>query len=308
MIALDVPTFARWNSKHNQTDSLLTAGASLACLHGFWLSPLRYRGALAECLALKAAAASLRSSGRPEDEDAVRDQWWFRQAGDVLSPAAATFRGWLKLTEFRQGWEGVTPARLEEVAGLFGHRLDHPPDQILAAINQAIEAIANPLRAAVESAKCSFSLEANEALAHLTADAVLAARLGWEKPLPLLAAHVALPELRAGGSRRRALPSDPGWEGLTFAAYTLAVPSVLSVARRFHQSAEVLSRMAPKLRAKAKAAVLDAVLAHACLSGATPIAGISDRGMRRLLERLAAAGALKELTGRPTFRLYGLGA
>ncbi len=96
MIALDVPTFARWNNKHNQTDSLLAAGASLACLHEFWLSALPYRrGALAERLALKAAAASLRSSGRPEDEDAVRDQWWFRQVGDVLSPAAATFRGWL---------------------------------------------------------------------------------------------------------------------------------------------------------------------------------------------------------------------
>ncbi len=126
--------------------------------------------------------------------------------------------------------------------------------------------------------------------------------------MPLLAAHVALPELRAGGSRRRALPSDPGWEGLTFAAYTLAVPSVFVSRPTLSSVCRGSEPGGPQAQGQGQGGCPCAVLAHACLSGATPIAGMSDRGMRRLLERLAAAGALKELTGRPTFRLYGLGA
>jgi Protein of unknown function (DUF1403) len=45
----------------------------------------------------------------------------------------------------------------------------------------------------------------------------------------------------------------------------------------------------------------DAVLPSAKKTGV-----MSDRGLRRLFDRLIALGAVRELTGRSTFRLYGL--
>ena len=71
--------------------------------------------------------------------------------------------------------------------------------------------------------------------------------------------------------------------------------------------------MAPKLRTRGadralrlfltRDAVSPAMLAPA-VSGVE--AGMSGRAARRLCDRLMALGAVRELTGRATFRLYGL--
>ena len=63
---------------------------------------------------------------------------------------------------------------------------------------------------------------------------------------------------------------------------------------------------APKLRAKGAGAALRALLNDESLSALAKISGLSDRGARRLFDRLVALGAIRELTGRETFRLYGL--
>ena len=78
------------------------------------------------------------------------------------------------------------------------------------------------------------------------------------------------------------------------------------LAAELRRRARKLTEAAPKLRAKGAKAALQPLLDQDSLAAATPIAGLSQRGTRRLLLRLAALGAIRELTGRATFRLHGL--
>ena len=66
--------------------------------------------------------------------------------------------------------------------------------------------------------------------------------------------------------------------------------------------------VAPKLRSKAAAKIVDLLLAEDCLAPAEAArqAPMTDLAARRLFDRLLALGAVRELSGRPSFRLYGL--
>lgn len=85
-----------------------------------------------------------------------------------------------------------------------------------------------------------------------------------------------------------------------------AVPLAADLARR----AARLRAVTPKLRAKGAARAVELFLTEDAL---TPVvlandvhSTLSDRAARRLCDRLVELGALRELTGRDSFRLYGL--
>jgi hypothetical protein len=67
-----------------------------------------------------------------------------------------------------------------------------------------------------------------------------------------------------------------------------------------------LREVAPKLRAKAAARAVDLFLSRDALAPAALAAIMSDRAARRLCDRRVDLGAVRELTGRETFRLYGV--
>jgi hypothetical protein len=78
-----------------------------------------------------------------------------------------------------------------------------------------------------------------------------------------------------------------------------AVRLAADLARR----AAHLKAVAPKLRAKAAGDAVEMFLTHdAVAPAALPL---PDRAARRLCDRLVDLGAVRELTGRDTFRLYG---
>ena len=115
-----------------------------------------------------------------------------------------------------------------------------------------------------------------EVPALLLADASLALALGWDHVVPLLAAGVRRADLRKQG-----------------AALRMAA----------HRAAH-LKVVAPKLRAKGAG---DAVAMFLTRDAVAPSAlPLPDRAARRLCDRLVDLGTVRELTGRDTFRLYGV--
>ena len=81
---------------------------------------------------------------------------------------------------------------------------------------------------------------------------------------------------------------------------TEAVRLAADVSRR----AARLKMVAPKLRAKGAGAAVEMFLSQdAVAPSALPL---PDRAARRLCDRLVDLGVVRELTGRDTFRLYGV--
>ena len=123
--------------------------------------------------------------------------------------------------------------------------------------------------------------------------------LKWPFALPLLATALF------AGAGPPAAGDDA--EGAVVFAYAKAAARACDLSAELGRRAQKLLAAQPKLRAKGAPAALAALLDEDSLSASSKIGGrMSERGARRLFERLVALGAVRELTGRATFRLYGL--
>jgi hypothetical protein len=265
-----------------------------------------YAGALRARLALISAGASAKILRLNADESALRDLRF--AVGATLGPGANL----LALGRALAGRPpSLDPSRLAAVAA----RLDLAVDPNgLAASLKACAGDGDPVSAAGKSAALVFSAfpDAPAAEAEILAlwlfDLVLALRLRWARPLPLIAAKILDPSLRPPGAGRRPRPDDPAWPKAAAGAIALAAAAALDLARDLSRRADALLEAAPQLRAKPAAKIVGLLLADDCVSPAEAArtAPMTDRAARRLFDRLVRLGAARELTGRPTFRLYGL--
>jgi Protein of unknown function (DUF1403) len=171
----------------------------------------------------------------------------------------------------------------------------------------------DPISAAAKAAAAVFSAFPDapaaeaETLALWTFDLILAIRLRWPRHVPLIATRITDPALRSPRGRRPR-PGETGWEKHPTGAIALAAASALDLATDLSRRAEILLAVALKLRAKPAAKIVDLLLAEDCVSPAEAArhAPMTDRAARRLFDRLLTLGAVRELSGRPSFRLYGL--
>lgn len=196
-------------------------------------------------------------------------------------------------------------AAVLHVAGLLNVKVD---DALRAAFAGAQQLAASndvaPLAAAQTLRIVLAQRPDAEILSLWLADAVLAARLKWPLPLPLVAAALLHPSLRIVG--RRPHPNDPNWVFSCAAAYAHAAAQACDLFAELERNSHKLLAVERRLRARGARAVIDKLHDEDAVPRSARLAGISDRGLRRLFDRLVALDAVRELTGRPTFRLYGI--
>lgn len=285
-------------------DALFLAGAGLAALHPAARSAHPLAKLWRQRLALACAEACVRLQGRAEDAATLRDHLYLTRPGDDPGPAGRVLQAWRALAATPPfgapppdaGW----PATL---AGLLSLNVD---EALLEAFDAAAALSAgreNPVDAAATAAATALRLRPDcRPLALWLADAVLARRLDWPAPAPLLAAH-----LKREAFRHAVGPQADGgpWRVACADAYGRAAVVAFDLHADLGRRAGRLLGVAPRLRGRdAGETVLKLLTEDASPAG--PGRAASDRSMRRLFERLVELGAVRELTGRSTFRLYGL--
>ena len=288
----------------SEAEALYFAGAALAALDSVARSEPSWAGAWRARLALKSAAAVAQNLlKRREDEAALRDAVALAKPGQDLGPAGKVYAAFRALGG---AGEPFRPEKLAAVAADLQAPLDPERAGDLAAALKDLGACGRPapvLAAAAAEAAMKARADA-EPLALFCADAALAKTLAWPVAVPLLAGELFA--RRSVGEGRRPRPGEPGWGKVVALSYARAALAALDLAQDLSRRAARLAEAAPKLRAKGKGRALEALLGDDAVAAAAPIAGLSDRARRRLFERLVALGAARELTGRATFRLYGL--
>jgi len=306
------PPFPAWaralHPPETEAEAAFLAGAALARLDQIVRENPPWAGVCRQRLALAAATASVRRAGRSEDEAALRDALHLGRPGADPGPAGRRLLAWRALAAGSTGQWRSAIARAAEL-------LQIPSDEALQAATASAEACVASSRLAPFAAARAHELARraltpaagrvgageSELLAAWLADSVLAQKLNWPFALPLLAAP-----LFAAAGRRAPTDSDGAETTRILFAWVKGAGHACDLAAELRRRAQKLAEVAPKLRAKGAKAALQALLDQDSLAAATPIAGLSERGTRRLFERLAALGAIRELTGRATFRLYGL--
>jgi hypothetical protein len=278
----------------------LVAGAALAAIHPIARNEHPLGGLWRQRLALANAAAVARQAGRREDEAGLRDAWYLTRNGDDPGPGGRILTAWRRLGERA----ALRPEHwLLTLAAAFELRLDKALEDVVAAATKLAKGEGSAVAAAAEIAAISLRFRPDsEFLALWLADAVLAHRLKWPAPVPLIAAEIERAELR---SAVRHVEGDSPWLTALSLAYARAAAAASDRYAELTRRATQLIAAGPKLRGKDADRMLAILLAEDA-QPATAGKTASDRSSRRLFERLVSLGAARELTGRPTFRLYGL--
>ena len=259
---------------------------------------------LANRLALKAATATSKLEGRLAREADIRDAYHLTPPGQARGPDGDLLAFWrdaarLRLTrrDWHDGLNGVVGAAFADdvlrwIASGADRSKTHGPLAGCVAVMSAVLEVDD--RA--------------ERIALLLSDIVVARALNWPSVLPVTAQHLAKTVLRG-------LTDDGQGAVLKIQQRLLgSVEDTIRLARDLASRATLLQAAAPKLRAKGSDAAVALFLSEDAIGPSMMLSPtiqgttipMTDRAARRFCDRLVELGVARELTGRPTFRLYGI--
>lgn len=287
-----------------EPDAAFAAGAALFGLDAFLRSDPAFAGCWRQRLALANAVAAVRLLGRREDEAALRDA--IHLSGPDADPGPA---GRIALA-FRKLAGPPLPVQttaILEIAGLLGLRLDTDLEVIPALFDDILQrGRAAPFAVAEIIAEvCRLRADA-EPLGWWLGDRMLAATMGWSRAVPLMMAARSGPAFRTGSGRGRIGPAEEGFSQGVCMALVTASQDALRLAADLDRKTARLVEAARKVRTKGADPVLDRLLNDDSIPASVPGTTLSRWASRRFFERLEEFEAVRELSGRTTFRIYGL--
>lgn len=256
---------------------------------------------LANRLALSAAAATSKLEGRLTREADLRDAYHLTPPGEARGPDGDLLAFWRNAVRLRVSGTGeivdlIGPDRAEDVAGWLNAGQDR------ARTHGPLAGCVAVLRAVLETD------DRAERVACLLSDVVLARALNWKVVSPVTAQRLTKAALRD-------LVAEGQGADLAVEVRILeAIEESIRLARDLARRAYTLRTVAPKLRAKGSDAAVDLFLTEDAVAPASVLSPrirgtsipMTNRAARRFCDRLVELGVARELTGRPTFRLYGI--
>ncbi|RYH00328.1 MAG: DUF1403 family protein [Alphaproteobacteria bacterium] len=288
----------------NETDAAFAAGIALKSLDDLIRAELPWLGCWHDRLALKSAAVAAKMLGRSEEEGTIRDAVLLTVAGDDPGPAGKLFLATRMLT--RQSGTITTPF-VKELCALLGIRWDDALASVPDLVNTATQSgRAVPLALADLISAIATARPDAEVLALGLAEAVLAHKLNWPKSVPLLLPERYGPAFRTIGGRGRVRPGESAYPNAICLALVDGVDASLRSAVEIDRRAARLLSVAPKLRTKGAEPVIRKFLSEDAVPASAPGSSLSRWAATRLFERLESFEAVRELSGRASFRIFGL--
>uniref|UniRef100_A0A9E8CU68 DUF1403 family protein n=1 Tax=Bosea sp. NBC_00436 TaxID=2969620 RepID=A0A9E8CU68_9HYPH len=288
----------------SDVEAAFLAGSALNSLDNVVRVAPVWAGAWRQRLALKSAAAAVALVGRTETEAQLRDAWHLRAAGADPGPAGNILAAWRRSAARSTV---VDASALRAVVDLLGLRWSED----LTALPERLDDIVRagqpaPLVAAAIVTEVQRWRPEASLLGWWLADQALARRMRWPVAVPLLAMQARGFAFRSLSDRGRIRPGGEGFERAICVAVALAATEACRIAGEIAPRAARLIEVTPKLRAKGAGEVVQLLLDDDAVSGTLQTKSLTRWGSRRLFERLTALQAVRELSGRASFRLYGL--